>query len=102
VRFAMRIISMILIVVISCSCPGCYNTILVSKHDEIRMMLNEKAALHKLTMQNSERYSFLDHQYDYVFKNDTIYGRAKMITSEPWQKFGDIQFPVNEIWDIEI
>jgi hypothetical protein len=42
----------------------------------IRQTLEKKAGVYKFTTQNSEQYSFQDHQYAYVFENDTLYGRA--------------------------
>lgn len=38
--------------------------------------------------------------YKYQFENDTLYGSAKKVTSDPWQKFEQVKFPVSDIQSI--
>ena len=98
----MRTISMILIVSTCYFFSGCYNTLHVSNHDEIHNMLGEKKGICGVRTRSSEKYNFYNHEYDYVFEQDTLYGSAKLMTSDPWQKFEKIQIPVNEIANIEV
>ena len=97
----MKCISIILILSFLYYCLGCYNTKVIKQEDEIRDCLIQKQGVYYLTTRNSEKYSFKNHHYKYNFENDTLYGSAKRITSNPWQKFEKVKFPVSDINGIE-
>lgn len=98
----MKAISIVLITSMVFSCFACYSTRLVNQEDEIRNILKEKEGIYLLTTQSSEIYIFLNYKHKCVFENDTLYGRAKRIASESWQKFEQVKFPVSDIATIEI
>jgi len=82
-------------------CFGCYSTKVLKQDDEILNCLKQKEGIYYLTTRNSERYSFKDQRYNYKFENDTLYGRAKRVTSDPWQKFEQVKFPISDISNIK-
>ncbi len=97
----MKCISIILILSFLYYCLGCYSTRVIKQEDEILNCLKQKEGIYYLSTQNSERYSFKNHHYKYNFENDTLYGSAKRVTSDPWQKFEKVKIPVSDINGIE-
>ena len=74
----------------------------IKQEDEIRDCIMQKQGIYYLTTRNSERYSYKDHHYKYKFENDTLYGSAKRVTSDPWQKLEQVKFSVADIDSMEI
>jgi len=97
----MKSTSIILILLLVYSCIGCYTTKVIRQNDEILNCLKQKEGIYYLTTRNSERYSFNDQKYSYKFENDTLYGSAKKVTSDSWQKFEQIKFHIKDIYGIE-
>ena len=97
----MKCISIILILSFLYYCFGCYDTRIIKQDDEILNSLKQKEGIYYLTARNSERYSFKNHHYKYNFENDTLYGSAKRVTSDPWQKFEQVKIHVSDINGIE-
>ena len=97
----MKCISIILILSFLYYCLGCYSTRVIKQEDEIRNCLEQKEGIYFLTARNSERYSFKDYHSKYNFENDTLNGSARRVTSDPWQKFEQVKFPVSDIYGIE-
>ena len=97
----MKCISIILILSFLYYCLGCYNKRVLKNEDEIRDCLIQKQGIYYITTRDSQRYSFKDHHYRYKFENDTLFGSAKRLTSDPWQKFDQVEFPVSDIYSTE-
>jgi len=98
----MKCISIILILSFLYYCLGCYNKRVLKNEDEIRDCLIQKQGIYYITTRDSQRYSFKDHHYRYKFENDTLFGSAKRLTSDPWQKFEQVKFSVADIDSMEI
>ena len=88
--YMVKYVSIISIISVFFTSIGCYNTITVNKNEEIKKLLEDKADLYFLMASDSSEYDFTRSHYSYRFESDTLHGRAKRVTSNPSQKYQEV------------